>query len=133
MRIANHVAMGQVMETMLALQNLELRSRDPAPEVKRQTEALRQKIPESLLTQFDRWLARRRKAVAVVHHGVCGECHIRLAVGVVGALAFGEEIQRCGNCGRFLYLPEDEPAYSATPAATAKPTRRAKGASTRVQ
>jgi hypothetical protein len=70
--------------------------------------------------------------VAIVHNGVCCECHIRLAVGVIGALAFGDDIQRCGNCGRFLYLAEDEPVVSQKPVPETKPVRRRKGAPTRV-
>ena len=118
--------MKNVSENLLALQNLEL---GPAsPEADRQIEALRAKIPESLLIQFDRWRARGRKAVAVVRKGVCCECHIGVAIGILGALTFGEEIQRCGNCGRFLYLPENEPVIPPGPAPQTKaaPRRRKK-------
>ena len=123
--------MKNVSENLLALQNLEL---GPAsPEADRRIEALRKKVPESILIQFDRWLARSRKAVAVVRNGVCCECHIGVAVGILGALTFGEEIQRCGNCGRFLYLPEDEPFISSGPAPQTKvaPHRRKKASHAR--
>lgn len=111
------------MAHLLALQNLELRNGQRPPEADQEIEALRKKIPESLLTKFDRWLARGRKAVAVVRNGVCSECHIRLAVGVVGALTVGDEIQQCGNCGRFLYLPEIERGRSGKSVEKAKPAR----------
>src|SRR5215468_5159484 len=103
--------MKSLTEYLVALQNLEGQPNREAPEVEPQREALRRKVPESLLIKFDRWLVRGRKAVAIVHNGVCDECHIKLAGGVVGALACGNEIQHCGNCGRFLYVPENEPVF----------------------
>jgi predicted nucleic acid-binding Zn-ribbon protein len=111
------------MENLLDLQNLEFQSDRRSPETEQEIEALRKKIPESLLTKFDRWIARGRKAVAVARNGVCSECHIGLAIGVVGALAFGDDIQSCGNCGRFLYLPESEPLFGREASVNAKPAR----------
>lgn len=100
--------MNHLIENLAALQTLELHAGRRSPGAARQIDALRKTVPESLLTGFDRSIARGRKPVAVVHNGVCGECHLTLAVGVAGALTFGEELQHCGNCGRFLYLREVE-------------------------
>ena len=108
--------MNSIMESLLALQELALQQKTPSIEQKKEIDRLRRNVPESILTQFDRWMARGRKAAAVVNNGVCGECHLKLTVGTIGALAFGDEIQRCGNCGRFLYLPEDDPVSSPPPA-----------------
>jgi len=124
--------MKDVMERLLALQSLQLQSSHLSADVAQQILALRKTLPESLLTPFDRWMARRRKAVAVVGNGVCGECHIQLAGGILAALTFSDEIQRCGHCGRFLYLPEDEPVYPPPAAARAKPAPRHKKATTHV-
>jgi predicted nucleic acid-binding Zn-ribbon protein len=121
--------MNSVIETLLTLQELGLRHKNASVEQEKEIAALRKKLPEGFLTQFDRWMARGRKAVAVVNNGVCGECHLSLTVGTIGALAFGDAIQRCGNCGRFLYLPEDEPVSSPPPAPQAKPIRLKKKAS----
>jgi len=121
-------SMKNVMEKLLALQNLQVQPSRPSAEVASQIDALRKEIPESLLGKFDRWMARRKKAVAVVHNGVCCECHIGVASGVVGALVFGDEVQHCGNCGRFLYLPSDEPVFSQKLVPEAKPARRRKKA-----
>jgi hypothetical protein len=124
--------MNNVMESLLALQSLQLQSANPSADLTRQIEALRKEIPESLLVKFDRWMARRKKAVTVVHNGVCCECHISVASGVVGALVFGDEIQHCGNCGRFLYLPADEPVFSQKAVGEAKSARHRKKAPTHV-
>lgn len=116
--------MKKVMEKLLALQRLQLQSNNPSADVAQQIEALRSEVPESVLGKFDRWMARRKKAVAAARNGVCCECHIGLARGVLGALAFGDEVQHCGNCGRFLYLPADESVFSQKPVVEAKPARR---------
>ena len=119
--------MNGVTENLLALQELARRQKNPSVEQEREIDGLRKDIPESVLSQFDRWMARGRKAVAVVRNGVCGECHLKLTLANIGALTFGDEIQRCGNCGRFLYLPEDEP-MSSPPSAPqrTKPARLSK-------
>jgi predicted nucleic acid-binding Zn-ribbon protein len=116
--------MNSVVGNLLALQKRVLQRKNHSAEQEKEVDALRKNVPESVLIQFDRWMARGRKAVAVVNNGVCGECHLRLTVGIMGALAFGDEIQRCGNCGRFLYLPEDEPVSSPPPTPPAPPATR---------
>jgi predicted nucleic acid-binding Zn-ribbon protein len=121
--------MNSVVENLLALQKLALQHKNHSVEQEKEIDALRKNVPESVLIQFDRWMARGRKAVAVVSNGVCAECHLGLTIGTIGALTFGDEIQRCGNCGRFLYLPEDEPVSSPAPEPPAKPARFSKKAS----
>lgn len=98
-----------MVDNLLALQELELHSRVRAPEIDQQINTLRKHLPESMLGNFDRWIKRQKKAVATVRDGVCRECHIRIAVGVLADLAMGDKIEHCGNCGRILYLPSDEP------------------------
>jgi predicted nucleic acid-binding Zn-ribbon protein len=120
--------MKNLMENLLVLQQLEMQTDPRSPEAEQRRTVLRQKVPESLLIKFDRWLARGRKAVAVVHNGVCSECHIKLAIGIVGALAFGDEAKQCGNCGRFLYLAEDESVCPEKVGANAKPAHHRKEA-----
>ncbi len=101
--------MTDVIENLMALQQLQLNTPKSTPHRAEQMEALRSEIPESLLRVFDRFVARKRQPVAIVRNGVCGECHLQIAVGILGSLAFGQDVQQCGNCARFLYLPEDEP------------------------
>src|SRR5205823_9447130 len=90
-------------------------------------QGLRKKIPASLLVSYDRFQMRGKRSVSIVRHDVCNECHLQIPRGVVASLASGEEVQRCGNCGRYLYLPADE-LVSAPPPPLAKPvkTRRKK-------
>jgi predicted nucleic acid-binding Zn-ribbon protein len=104
--------MTNVVDDLMALQELQLNAPKSTPNRVEQMEALRSEIPESLLRIFDRFVARKRKPVAIVRNGVCSECHLQIAVGILGSLAFGQSVQQCGNCARFLYLPEDEPVCS---------------------
>ncbi|MDE3067765.1 MAG: hypothetical protein KGJ60_09460 [Verrucomicrobiota bacterium] len=120
------------MEKLLALQQLQLRSKALSPADEREVSKLREGVPAPVLGHFDRLIARGKKGVAHVRHGVCAECHIRASTGTLGTLAAGTDIQLCGNCGRYLYLPEDEAPFAKkpqevpVPAPASKPGRRKK-------
>lgn len=118
--------MKNLTENLMALQNLLDKSVGAVPNLDQRMEALRAQIPDSLLNTFDRFAAREKKAVSIVHRGVCSECHISIAVGILGSLAFGQGVQQCGNCGRFLYLPENEPVFAVEPSAKNKARRSRK-------
>ena len=105
--------MKTIMKNLLVLQDLELHSTRTSNEQANQLDLIRSKLPESILTHFDRWIDRGKKAVAIVRGGVCCECHLRVATGVLVNLAAGEELERCGNCGRLLYLAIEEPVASS--------------------
>jgi predicted nucleic acid-binding Zn-ribbon protein len=105
--------MKNLTDNLMALQELQGKSSRAVPNRAGTIEALRAQIPESFLNTFDRLITRNKKAVSIVHHGVCSECHLQIAVGTLGSLAFGQEVQQCGNCGRFLYLPLNESLYLA--------------------
>ena len=90
------------------LQELQGKSSRAVPNRAETMVALRAQIPERFLSTFDRFITRNKKPVSIVHHGVCGECHLQIAVGILGSLVFGQGVQQCGNCGRFLYLPLSE-------------------------
>ena len=122
-----------VIENLLALQTLQLKrsSKREAKSLTAEQNALRAEIPEQYLQRFDRLMQRKRKALSIVRRGVCGECHLQLATGVFAGLAFADEVQQCGNCGRFLYLPADEPVFGsevATKPKSAAPRREAAAA-----
>lgn len=69
--------------------------------------ALRAHVQPSVLMQHDRMRAKGKSSVAAVRQGVCGGCHMMLALGNLNSLHRGDELRHCGNCGRYLYLPED--------------------------
>jgi len=119
--------MRKIVEDLLALQDLHYSKRKgDSAEHGAEIEALRKRIPAPLLVTFDRSQIRGRKSVSLVRNGVCNECHLQIPIGVVTSLASSEEIQRCGNCGRYLYLAKQEPVAPVPPppVKSAKPRRK---------
>ena len=123
--------MKKMMQDLLALQDLQLRRGRGAREREDEIETLRRQIAEPILGHYDRLLARGKKGVALVNHGVCSECHMRVPIGTLVTLAHGQDLQLCGNCGRYLFLPAGELApESKAPAAATSPPRRSRKSAT---
>jgi hypothetical protein len=101
--------MSHIMQHLLALQAFELSTKPLTPAHKTEILKLREKVPAPILAHFNRLIARGRKGVAVARNGVCSECHLRVTSGTLASLAYTTEIHLCDNCGRYLYLPENEP------------------------
>ena len=97
------------MEGLLALQTLTLGATPLKPEDEPKVLTLRERVPAPVLAHFDRLIAHGKKGVAIARNGACGECHLRLPSGTIAALAYTNEVHLCDNCGRYLYLPEEEP------------------------
>jgi predicted nucleic acid-binding Zn-ribbon protein len=97
--------MKTVVANLFELQKIEILS---TTESSPKSDRLREQIPAEMIDAYERSRIRGRKVVALVRNGVCGECHLRIPMGTLVHLMHGE-LQRCGNCGRYLYLPEDAP------------------------
>jgi len=95
-------------------------------------ESLRANLPLGVLITHDRMRSRDRRCVAEVRHGVCGGCHLALAVGNVAAVRHGD-LHRCGNCGRYLFIVEDEPAAAVPASAAARSFRPSPAESARLR
>ena len=92
-------------------------------------ESLRANISVAVLMNHDRLRARGRQSIAEVQHGVCSGCHVSLAIGNLHSLQRGEELQKCGNCGRYVYLAaEDSSAGESTAAKRRREGEKAKPA-----
>jgi predicted nucleic acid-binding Zn-ribbon protein len=115
--------MKNIMESLFSLQSLQLESTTKQAD-RTAAETLRKSIAAPILAHYDRLMAHGKKGVAVVRNGVCTECHIRVAIGALADLALGSDIQVCGNCGRYLYLPANEPIIPSSPAPAARKVRR---------
>ncbi len=101
--------MNNLLQNLLRLQTLEFgesNEKDPTAEIAE----LRGRIPQQILGHYDRLRARDKKGMAAVRHQVCTACHMHVPIGVVTTIMHGTDIQLCGSCGRYLYLPEPEPA-----------------------
>lgn len=103
--------MKTTLEALLQLQELDKHPRRRA--VPESADSLRKRIPADVLLHYDRYRARGRKVTATVNNnGVCGGCHVSVTRGLIVALQRGDQIQVCGNCGRYLML-ENAPATQA--------------------
>jgi predicted nucleic acid-binding Zn-ribbon protein len=110
-----------LMEAMLQIQELQLvheKNPDSNPELVR----LRKTVPPQILGHFDRMLARGKKGVAPVRNRTCTGCRMTIPIGSIAVLMRNEDIQVCGSCGRYLYLPPEPPA-EAPPAPEPKKKR----------
>lgn len=120
--------MNLILKNLLKLQSLEFEKRPGKDALPLITE-LRGKIPEPILGHYDRLLARGKKGIVLVENQTCTGCHMRLPTGVIHTLMSGQDVQLCDTCGRYLCLPETNPAPpQPDPAKPPRKPRRAKKA-----
>jgi len=113
--------MNQIIETLLQLQAFEAgtcQNSTGDAEIKK----LRQRIPAQVLTHYDRLRARGKQGATFVRHGVCGQCHMQLAIGLMASLHRRSDMHCCQNCGAYLSVVEEAPIEM--PVRTTKPMRR---------
>ncbi len=122
--------MHAVMQALVELQKIEFGPAADSPTSKTAIEKLRTQVPYQIIGHYDRLRARGKKGIALVRNNVCAECHMAVPLGTVMTVIKGEDIQLCGNCGRYLYvLPETAVPVAApvpAPAAKAKRVRQPK-------
>jgi predicted nucleic acid-binding Zn-ribbon protein len=112
--------MKKLIENLFELQTLES-GKPPAAKAAKCIAALRTEIPAQILAHYDRLLARGKKGVAVIKGQVCSACHMQVPRNTVLTLMNNVDIQICGNCGRYLCLPEHvSPVQAPPPAPPAK-------------
>ena len=76
-------------------------------EVSAERDQLSAKVPEAVLPLYQRLMKTKAGlAVAPMHDGKCGGCHMKLIASTVTAVLGGREITRCEDCGRILYVEE---------------------------
>jgi hypothetical protein len=113
--------MKTVLEQLFTLQQIEMGPDPDSPENVKLIQRLRRGIPGPVLGHYDRLLARGKAGVALVRHGVCTACHMKLATGLYAELLHVEDIQLCDTCGRYLLLAPDERMAKLVPEQEAKP------------
>jgi len=117
-----------ILNNLFKLQDLEIGNESSfAPQIT----ALRAGIPEIMLRKYDRMRANGKKGIAMVRNHVCTNCRIQVPIAVTASLMNGAESQVCGNCGRFLCLPDSTEMKVEEVVAlpvTRKKTRRVKKA-----
>ena len=113
--------MNDTIKILLQLQSLEFNGK-ATPDQAKQAAELRAKVPPPILAHYDRLVARGKKGVALIRNqSSCSACHISVPRGVVLTLMHNTDVQLCGSCGRYLYLPEvTEPTAIPEPVVTKK-------------
>ncbi len=117
--------MKKLMEIMLQIQELQL-IRKKNPEKNTELVELRTQVPPQIIGHSDRLFARGKKAVATVKNRGCSECKMQIPLGTIAVLMRDEDIQLCGSCGRYLYLPPEPPPEPVAPVAPKKRGRKKK-------
>ncbi len=115
--------MNELLQALLKLQAIEF---GEAKGSEGDIAELRSKVPPQIIGHFDRLIARGKKGVAVVRNQTCGGCHMNLPIGTINTLMQASDIQLCGTCGRYLYLPTPAEAEAAAPVAAPKPAPKRK-------
>jgi predicted nucleic acid-binding Zn-ribbon protein len=96
--------------------------------VGRQIAEVRVGVPLPILAHYDRLRQHGKKGIAAVRGQICTGCHMQVPRATVVYLMQGTDIQLCGNCGAYLYLPETMPAESPAPRLPGKAPRKSRGA-----
>ncbi len=97
--------MKKIIENLFTLQSLEF-DPTPPPGTAKRIAPLRAEIPAPILAHYDRLRVRGKKGVSVIRGQVCAACNVQVPRNTILTLMNSEDIQICGNCGRYLCLPE---------------------------
>jgi predicted nucleic acid-binding Zn-ribbon protein len=125
--------MRTLVESLVAAQSVLLQQPKDLPARQELLERLRASVPAPVLAHYLRMVEQGRKGAVVVRHGVCTGCHLRVASGIVNALASQTDLHLCDNCGAYLMLaPEEMPSARAEAAAVAEPVKVRKPRARRV-
>jgi len=114
----------KVIQRLYELQEIERGPRAASDEAKLAADTIRKEIPEAILAHYDRLWVRGKKGVALVRHGVCTGCQMRLASGAKAELIRDNDVGLCDSCGRYLLLAPGEDQSAAPIAPAAKPKNR---------
>ena len=114
--------MNILIKNLLNLQTIEIDKKSAASAA--EIAKLRATVPAQILGHYDRFVSRGKRGVAVIRNQVCTACHVQVPRSMVLTLMRNEDIQICGNCGRYLYLLEETATQTATPPPAVKKTRK---------
>jgi hypothetical protein len=117
--------MNELLQNLVRLQSLEFGD-VKVENAEASAAKLRAKIPQPILSHYDRLIARGKRGMAMVRDQVCTGCHMRLPMAVIMTLMHDRDIQLCDSCGRYLYLADPAAPEAAEPAKAPKPAKKAR-------
>jgi predicted nucleic acid-binding Zn-ribbon protein len=85
--------------------------------LREQAKLLRRDLPPHILSVFDRFKTETKGAVVRVFGSRCDGCHVGLSKATLARLKQGNELSRCGRCGRFIYVFESLVSHGHHPVA----------------
>ena len=68
--------------------------------------ALSADLPVPIKNHFNRLVQKHPEAIVPIGNGLCTGCGMALTKSLVNSVHKAESLQRCPNCARFLYYPE---------------------------
>lgn len=80
-----------------------------------QMDAIRARLPNSILSYHDRLIARGQVSAAQASGTNCSACHLKLPHGLLGELTVPGHFGVCPNCGVFLWAGDELAPSVATP------------------
>ena len=93
-----------VDEDLASIRQRAERIKQDQAELSAEREQLAAAIPDSILPLYQRLMKTKDGlAVAPMHEGKCGGCHMKLIASTVVSVQTGKELARCEDCGRILY------------------------------
>jgi len=96
-----------IAEDLASINQRRERMEKERAEVEAAREILAKQVPEAILPLYHRLMKTKvGMAIAPMHEGKCGGCHMKLIASTVVAVQTAKEITRCEDCGRILYVED---------------------------
>ncbi len=75
-------------------------------ELEKSIAALSADVPQQIKSHFNRLLTKHPEAIVPIASGLCTGCGMSLTKSLIQSVQKADGMQRCSNCARFLYYPE---------------------------
>lgn len=75
-------------------------------ELKKSIQALSADVPQNIKSHFNRLLQKHPEAIVAIANELCSGCGMALTKSLVQAVHKSDGINRCPNCARYLYYPD---------------------------
>jgi PTS system nitrogen regulatory IIA component len=105
-----HKLINQLIQLQeLVVANLQKKASMPKvrlEELEKSIAVLGSDLPQQVKAHFNRLLEKHPEAIVPVASSICAGCGMALTKSMVQAVHKAEQMNRCPNCARFLYYPE---------------------------
>ncbi len=96
-----------IAEDLESIKQRNARLEQERSDVATERETLVKQVPEEIVPLYLRLMkSKTGLALAPMHEGKCGGCHMKLIASTVCNVQTGKEIARCEDCGRILYVED---------------------------